>query len=398
MSQHMPNGAGICYQMNKAGLFEFQPMISHCNWSYESIRWLTYMETVEPFFSKVKIQHALNGGEKEVKINGRSYFVDGFAELNGTKYFLEFDGCRFHKHNCINSLRSKLPQKDDTQRNRDLSLIGVLLQTFECDWLKIKAKPKINISRFFARKDIRANELMGAVADGSFYGIIRCDIFSPPDVVNYFLKLNHPPIFTHKCLEEDMVGAPMKKLLEERSAKFPLEKQLTLVFHHKQYVLNTDLAKFYIAKGMQLTNLTLAIEYTKSKPLADFVHTVTENRKEATRKGDQNLQNTWKLIMNSCYGRSSLNLTKRRKYKYLAPKDAPTLDDNIFVTNVAPVHGEFESGFVEVSEKKRKTTDKVPGKISPNFTIYSILKITDNNFYQFCLIKCQVIFLIIIIK
>ena len=366
MSQNMPNGAGICYQMNKAGLFEFQPMISNCNWSYESIRWLAYMETVEPFYSKVKIQHALNGGEKEVKVNGRSYFVDGFAELNGTKYFLEFDGCRFHRHNCVNSLRSKFPQKNDTQRNRDLSSVGVLLKTFECDWLKIKTKPKINISRFFARKDIRANELMGAVADGSFYGIIRCDVFSPPAVIDHFSKLNHPPIFAHKCLDEDMVGSPMKKLLKERSAKFPLEKQLTLVFHHEQYVLNTDLAKFYIEKGMQLTNLTLAIEYTKSKPLADFVNTVTEKRKEATRKGDQNLQNTWKLIMNSCYGRCSLNLTKRRMYKYLTPKEAPTIDDNIFVTNISPVHGEFETGFVEVSEKKRRTTDKVPGKIISN--------------------------------
>ena len=369
MSRHMPNGAGICYQPNKNGLFQFQPMLSHCNWSYESIRWLAYMETCEPFYSKVKIQHALNGGEKEIKINGRTYFVDGYAELNGIKYFLEFDGCRFHRHNCINSLRSNLPQKDDTQRNRDLNSVGVLLRTYECDWLKIKAKPKINISQFFGRKNICANEIMGAVANESFYGIIRCDIKSPPHVIEHFSKLNHPPIFAHKSLEEDMVGSKMKEVLKERSAKFPLEKQLTLVFHHEQYVLNTDLAKFYMDKGMLLTNLTLAVEYTKSKPLANFVHTVTEQRKEATRRGDQNLQNTWKLIMNSCYGRSSLNLTKRRRYKYVIPKDAPTVDDNPFVTNVSPVNGEFETGFVEVTEKKRTTTDRVPGKINSIISI-----------------------------
>ena len=364
MSQHMPNGPGICYQPNENGLFDFKPMVTNTNWSYESIRWLAYMETVEPFNSKVKIQHAMNGGEKEVKVSGRSYFVDGYAEVNGTKYFLEFDGCRFHRHTCVNSLRSNLPQKDDTQRNKDLNSLGVLLRTFECDWLKLGIKPKINISNFFARKDICASEIMGAVANGSFYGIIQCDITSPPEVIDHFSKLNHPPIFAHKCIDEDMVGHCMKTLLKERSSKFPLEKQLTLVFHHEKYVLNTDLAMFYLKKGMQLTNLTLAVEYTKSKPLAKFVSTVTEKRKEATRRGDQNLQNTWKLIMNSCYGRSSLNLMKRRQYKYVLARDAPTLDDNPFVTNVSPVEGEFDTGLYEITQKKQITKDQVPGKLT----------------------------------
>ena len=366
MSKHMPNGAGICYQKNTAGLFEFKPMVSNSNWSYESMRWLAYMETCEPFYSKVRIQHALNGGEKQVKIDGRTYFVDGYAELNGTKYFLEFDGCRFHRHNCINSLRSNVPQKDDSQRNKDLSSVGVLLRVYECDWLKLKSTVKINISNFFARKDIRASEIMGAIANGSFYGIIKCDLTSPPEVIEHFSKLNHPPIFAHKSLDEDMVGSKMKELLNERGAKFPLEKQLTLVFHHEQYVLNTDLARFYMEKGLTLSNLSLAIEYTKSKPLAGFVNTVTERRKEATRRGDQNLQNTWKLIMNSCYGRSSLNLLKRRRYKYVQQAEAPTLDDNPFVTNISPVQGEFDTELFEVTQKRRSITDQVPGENSNN--------------------------------
>ena len=127
---------------------------------------------------------------------------------------------------------------------------------------------------------------------------------------------------------------------------------------------------------MLLTNLTLAVEYTKSKPLADFVHTVTENRKEATRRGDENLQNTWKLIMNSCYGRSSLNLLKRRQYKYVSARDAPTLDDNPFVTNVSPVEGEFETGLYEITQKKRNTTDQVPGN-----NIYQLFNLNSSIFY-----------------
>ena len=364
MSQNMPNGAGICYQKNEKGLFDFQPMVSDVNWSYESIRWLAYMETQPPFNSSVSIKHALNGGEYEVKVNGRSYRVDGYAVIDDQEYFLEYDGCRFHKHSCVNSIRSNIPQKDDSQRNIDLSSRGTLLRIYECIWLKMKVQVKVNISKFFARKDINANEIMNAVASGDFYGIIRCDIASPPSVIEHFGKLNHPPIFTHMHVDEDMVGNSMKNLLKEKNVKYPLEKQLTLVFHHKQYVLNTDLARFYLEKGMELTNLTLAVEYTKSKPLANFIETVTKKRKEATRIGDQNLQNTWKLVNNSSYGRMTLNLTKRRKYKYVLPKNAPTLDDNPFITNVYPVQGEFETGYMEVAEKKRRTTDKVPGTLN----------------------------------
>ena len=361
MSQNMPNGAGICYQKNERGLFEFQPMVSDTNWSYESIRWLAYMETMPPFNSMVTIRHALNGGEYEVKIDGRTYRVDGYTVLDGQEYFFEYDGCRFHKHTCVNSLRSNVQQKNDSQRNIDLNKRGILLRIFECDWMKMKVPVRVNVSKFFSRKNISASEIMQAVVNDEFYGIIRCDISSPPSVVEHFTKLNHPPIFTHMQIEEDMIGTSMKNLLKERKVKYPLDKQLTLVFNHKQYVLNTDLAKFYIEKGMLLTNLTLAIEYTKSRPLAGFIDTVTKKRKEATRIGDKNLQNTWKLVNNSSYGRMTLNLMKRRKYKYVLPANAPTLDDNPFVTNVYPVQGEFETGYIEVAEKKRRTTDKVPG-------------------------------------
>ena len=368
MSQNLPNGPGICYRPNKEGLFEFEPMTSDINWSLESIRWLSYMETQPPFRTEsrqIHIQHALNGGEKLIEVEGRRYYVDGFAQIDGKIYCLEFDGCRFHRHSCINSLRSDIKQRNDLQRNKDLESIGTLLQIFECDWLKLKPNVVFQntVSCFFARRDIHSNEILDAVMNDRFYGLLRVDLKSPQSVVDHFMKLNHPPIYAHKIIEKDMVGSCMQKLLDERGAKYPLEKQLTLVFHHEQYLLTTDLAKFYIGLGMEVSNLTLAIEYTKSKPLAKFVETVTEKRKEATRIGDQNLQNTWKLISNSSYGRMTLNLLKRRNYSYVKQNQAPTIDDNPFTTNVYPVEGEYSTGYVEVTQKKRRLTDKVPGNI-----------------------------------
>ena len=369
MSQNLPNGPGICYQPDANGIFDFQPMISSGNWSYESLWWLSYMQSLPPFRTEtrqINIQHILNGGEKEIVIEGRRYRVDGYAEIDGIKYFLEFDGCRFHRHTCVNSLRSTLPQKDDSQRNLDLEKAGVLLKTFECEWLAVKKNVSVEniVSTFFGRSNIMADDIMSAIKNDKFYGLIRCDLKSPQSVVDHFLKMNHPPIYAHKSIEKDMIGSTMQKLLDERGVKYPLEKQLTLVFNHDQYLMTTDLAKFYLEKGLELSNLTLAIEYTKSRPLANFVETVTEKRKEATRIGDQHLQNTWKLISNSSYGRMSLNLLKRRKYDFKKASEAPTVDDKPLIMHVTPVQGEFPTEYVEITRKKKITTDKVPGKIS----------------------------------
>ena len=363
----MPNGAGYCYEKKDNGLFDFEPMVSTAGWSYESLNWLNFMESQSPFRTsekQVRIRHALNGGEVEVTVNSRVYRVDGYADIDGKEYYLEFDGCRYHDHDCKTSQESNLKKKCDTQRNNDLRSRGQLIQIYECEWLQIKAKMNFinTISCFFARKDISEQDILSAVRSGEFYGIIRVDIKSPQAVIDHFMKVKFPPIFAHISIEEEMVGPEMRSQLKNRGCKYPLNDQLTLVFNRDQYVLTTDLAMFYMQKGMKLSNLTLAIEYTKSQPLKKFIDTVTSKRIEATMTGDTNLQNTWKLVSNSCYGRLSLNLKKRRKYKYTNLSAAPTIDDNPFITNITPVVGEFETDCVEVTRKNRRITDKVPGE------------------------------------
>ena len=68
-----------------------------------SIMWLNYVSTTK----SLNIQHALNGGEKKLTIDDKTYKVDGFCEETNTVY--EFYGCFWHgcpncyKPNIINS-------------------------------------------------------------------------------------------------------------------------------------------------------------------------------------------------------------------------------------------------------------------------------------------------------
>ena len=71
--------------------------------------WLNYVSTTKGY--GLNIQHALNGGEKKLTIDDKTYKVDGFCKETNTVY--EFYGCFWHgcpncyKPNIINSKNQK---------------------------------------------------------------------------------------------------------------------------------------------------------------------------------------------------------------------------------------------------------------------------------------------------
>ena len=75
------------------------------NFSKVSIMWLNYVS------NGMNIKQALNGSEKELCINNKTYKVDGFCEETNTVY--EFYGCfwrgcpKCYKPNIINSKNQK---------------------------------------------------------------------------------------------------------------------------------------------------------------------------------------------------------------------------------------------------------------------------------------------------
>ena len=62
----------------------------HGNYSRQSIAWLEYVSELEG----MEIQHAENGGEKALVLNGKTYHVDGFCEASNTVF--QYHGNLFH--------------------------------------------------------------------------------------------------------------------------------------------------------------------------------------------------------------------------------------------------------------------------------------------------------------
>ena len=110
------------------------------NFSKMSIMWLNYVS------NGVNIKHALNGGEKKLTIDDKTYKVNGFCKETNTVY--EFYGCFWHGHpkcykaNIINSKNQKDmgTLNDLTFEKRDIIKSAGFnhVSTYECQLTKNK--------------------------------------------------------------------------------------------------------------------------------------------------------------------------------------------------------------------------------------------------------------------
>ena len=110
------------------------------NFSKMSIMWLNYVSI------GVNIKHTLNGGEKELTTDDKTYKVDGFCEETNTVY--GFYGCFWHgcpkcyRPNIVNSknqmdmgtMNDKSIKKRETIKNAAYNHIS----TYECQLAKHK--------------------------------------------------------------------------------------------------------------------------------------------------------------------------------------------------------------------------------------------------------------------
>ena len=390
----MPVGPGILYE--KIGrYFKWDPLMN-CKkhkFSYEAIEWLNKMEfdLRNPDGSRNVIHHAMNKGEREFKFHQteddgtlkvRVFRPDGYAFINNTHHIFEYDGCYNHQciHNCSTSRKSRRNKsRDDTLRNNFYQSFAILHTMQSCEWRRNRGKYKfpINTSAFFNQKRITEEQILCKVKKGKFFGLVKLDLKSPQTVIDKFMKLGFPLIFRHLHITPDMVHPVYKQKMAEQGRKFDQNAVLSQTFHADQILITTEMAIFYHKQGVELSNLTMALEYEKDRPLAKFVNQVTDERKKATRMKNKPLQNIFKLVMNrfvfsfhytpsqkcrfSSYGRTGMNLEKHLNVRF--QNRSIKRRYNNFEKYSEPLIGEFETQYNEIISRKRKITDNIPGNI-----------------------------------
>ena len=317
MRMLMPVGPGIQY-VKMGDKFKWEPLMDRFKhkFSYDAIEWLNKMEfdLRNPDGSRNVIHHKMNTGEREFtetivdsetqESRTKTYYPDGYAIIDGIEHFFEYDGCHYHQcvHNCSTSRKSRRNKsKDDTARNDFYRKRGILHTMTSCVWKRDCKKFKFpnHTSAFFHRRnmEITGPMILLKVKREKFFGLIRVDIKSPQHVIDKFMKLNFPPIYKHLHIQAEMVHSEYQKLGGSQF-KDSEKSVLTQTFHAEQILITTETARFYFDIGIEISNLTWALEFEKDRPFADFVNQITEERKKATRAGNKPLQNIWKLCMN----------------------------------------------------------------------------------------------------
>ena len=378
MAQNLPAGAG--FRIDKIDdVFSCRSMDEiNTQWSVDAMNWLNekWHQINNINGSTAIMIHALNEGEKRIKLEDRfSYYVDGYMEVNGDKYVFEYNGCYFHE--CEEPYCSVVPsshaktKKYERTRSSFFRQKGYIYEMMsECRWKRRRqttiTRPHM-LTNFFNRNDIKEEEIFNDIDEGNFYGLIKCDLHSPPSLIEKFKSVNFAPVIQHIEIEESMVNENLLETMKERGIKFPLPRQLTVTFHGKGMFITTTLLKFYKKIGMEISNITQAIQYPKAKPLEKFVKTVTENRINATTTSESN---TWKLVANSSYGRLGMNRSKFVN-RFISAEGHPLKHPGY----IKQCHDIPPTNFIEVVKDKKKYEEVTPIHLATTILLNSKEKI-----------------------
>lgn len=132
---------------------------------------------------------------------------------------------------CTESWQSSEEIKKDYDRLAELEVaLDHLYIMRSCEWVKIKKTANFcsKLSVFIGRTNITSDELISAAKNNRFFGIMKVDIESPPDVIERYKRMNFPFIFRELEVTESMLSDGMLKQATENRRKFP-QKCMTLI-------------------------------------------------------------------------------------------------------------------------------------------------------------------------
>ena len=153
-------------------------------------------------------------------------------------------------------------------------------------------------------------DIISGINNETLFGFILCDISSPDSVAKKMASF--PPIIKRQVVtKEHLTPYMLGRIAHEKPEVKNFEREtLIQCFNAKNHLLMTPLAKYYMDKGLKITNITKFVQYIPRRALSPFVKHVTNMRIEAetavpkkTTKG-----NTAKIFGNSGYGKVNLNL------------------------------------------------------------------------------------------
>ena len=330
----------------------FKPEVS---WRHlEMYIWMNWRMTQDG----VHIQHKMNSG-KEFPVG--PFRLDGYAAgdvaTGETPRGYEFHGCWTHGHDPAlcgfnrdsygnvkfnvtekSRLEQAKKRKDTEERERYIRARRIdLTVIYECEFAALKKDdPSVNalsahmFPEFYLSypRQVSTETLLRHVESGLLTGFLQVDIRVPEqwppgkerDVSpqEYFSEMS--PIFCNSEVHFNDWGETMQNYSLSRQAGQMTNSRKLLVggMAADKIFLATNLLKWYLERGLEVTRVYDVVEYRFEKCFEGFCDFISDARREGDRDSSKEiLGETCKVLGNSSYGSLLLDKTKHSNVKYV---------------------------------------------------------------------------------
>ncbi|KAG2844588.1 hypothetical protein PC129_g6750 [Phytophthora cactorum] len=221
--------------------------------------------------------------------------------------------------------------------------------------------------------DIKANKI---------FGFLECDIQTPEHLKQYFSEMT--PIFKNvliDCADESVIGNHMFDYNQSRgSNRAKPARKLIGSYFGENILIYAPLLKWYISHGMEITKTYSFIKASSHKAFAPFMEAVSNARREGDAdRSNAMIAEMMKLVGNSAFGRSGMDMSKHKEVKY--ESDQKEIESKI---EHFTFHGLEELNYAcEITMKKRRLKNKNPIHLS--IATYQLAKLRMPQFYYDCI-------------
>ena len=348
----------------------------------QAYQWLSYVSQTEEKF----IQSRYNMGEQRVSTH--SLPVDGFCQESNQVF--QFLGCFWHSCTDCNTNRNsdgslqemhpvkKIPhsevRKATLENKRRLEAEGFdVVEMRECRWKQLAKRNDIaaylkTLKSVQPKRQLSFQKILEGVKNGTLYGFLLVDIHTPNHLKEKYKDF--PLIIKNTCVSRDDIGDYMRNVAEEHGLLKKPKKYLISSHFGKEILINTEMAKFYLEMGLEITKIKEFIEFYPQKCFAKLADEIVNSRRAAdTDPSKAVIALTNKLTGNSLYSASLLNKAKHRNITYHSEKTV-----NRVINDPHFIHlDEIGSDLYEVKSLKHKIRHDLPVQIGINVYLNSKL-------------------------
>lgn len=216
------------------------------------------------------------------------------------------------------------------------------------------------------------------------FGFLECDIETPVHLKDYFSEMC--PIFKNIEIDpkdKSIIGEHMFEYNESKGKSGARKsKKLISSYFGTKILIYTPLLNWYLEHGLVITKTYSFIKAYSHQPFEQFMEEITTARRigdlDPTKKI---IADMMKLTGNSAFGRSGMDKSKHKEYKYTTDQKEEDKLTNSFTF----YHKEELDGSTEITLKMRRIKQNNPIHLS--IAIYQLAKLRMLQFYYECIDK-----------